>query len=71
MSLKILIADDEIKANKVVQKSYKEQINNLVDFAGDGREALKNNRSQSIFSCSSFGRFKNVSYGGNRINKIL
>lgn len=41
MSLKILIADDEIKANKVVQKSYKKQINNLLDFAGDGREALK------------------------------
>jgi CheY-like chemotaxis protein len=41
MPLKILIADDEIKANKVVQKSYKKQINNLVDFAGDGREALK------------------------------
>ncbi|PSB08437.1 hypothetical protein C7B62_16735 [Pleurocapsa sp. CCALA 161] len=41
MSLKILIADDEIKANKVVQKSYKKQINNLLDFAGDGREALE------------------------------
>ena len=41
MSPKILIADDEIKANKVVQKSYKKQINNVVDFAGDGREALK------------------------------
>ena len=41
MSVKILIADDEIKANKVVQKSYKEQIDNIVDFAGDGEEALK------------------------------
>lgn len=41
MSPKILIADDEIKANKVAQKSYKKQINNIVDFAGDGREALK------------------------------
>lgn len=41
MSPKILIADDEIKANKVVQKSYKEQINNIVNFAGDGREALE------------------------------
>ena len=41
MSPKILIADDEIKANKIVQKSYKKQLNNLVAFAGDGREALK------------------------------
>ncbi len=41
MSVKILIADDEIKANSVVQKSYKKQINNIVDFAGDGEEALK------------------------------
>ena len=41
MSPKILIADDEIKANKVVQKIYKKQFDNIVDFAGDGREALK------------------------------
>lgn len=41
MSVKILIADDEIKANRVVQKNYKKQIDNIVDFAGDGQEALK------------------------------
>ncbi len=41
MSVKILIADDEIKANQVVQKSYKKQIDNIVDFAGDGEEAIK------------------------------
>lgn len=43
MTLKILFADDEIKADKVVQKSYKKQLNNIdiVDFAGDGREALE------------------------------
>ena len=41
MSVKILIADDEIKSNKVVQKSYKKQLNDIVSFAGDGEEALK------------------------------
>lgn len=41
MPLKILIADDEIKANKAVQKGYKKQLDDIVDFAGDGREALK------------------------------
>jgi CheY-like chemotaxis protein len=41
MSFKILIADDEIKANKVAQKSYKKEVNNIVGFAGDGGEALK------------------------------
>lgn len=41
MPFKILIADDEIKANQVVQKSYRQQIDNIVDFAGDGEEALR------------------------------
>ena len=43
MSVKVLIADDEIKANKVVQKNYKQQIAdaNIVEFVGDGEEALR------------------------------
>ena len=43
MSVKVLIADDEIKANKIVQKNYKQQIAdaNIVEFVGDGEEALK------------------------------
>ena len=43
MTIKILIADDEIKANKVVQKNYKKQVANvnIVDFVGDGEAALK------------------------------
>jgi response regulator of citrate/malate metabolism len=41
MPFKILIADDEIKANKIAQKSYKKEVNNIVGFAGDGGEALK------------------------------
>ena len=43
MTIKILIADDEIKANKVVQKNYKKQVDNvnIVDFVGDGEAALK------------------------------
>ena len=43
MTVNILIADDEIKANSVAQKSYKNQIGNanIVEFAGDGKEAIQ------------------------------
>lgn len=41
MSFNILIADDEIKANKISQKNYQKEVNNIVGFAGDGQEALK------------------------------
>ena len=43
MTVNILIADDEIKASSVAQKSYKNQISNvkIVYFAGDGTEAIQ------------------------------